>query len=256
MTPEEKHLADQQATLDELADALTAREQAFAEAGTRFARFREMYVRRFAPLYADLDGLEAQVARLLAADSPELERAASEAAEKARRSEGLALELVPEPQTLDGLPSTPALRESFKQAARLVHPDLASTDVERERRTVVMARVNEAYASGDQRALEDIIAAENSRPEAITGDDVGAGLVRVLRQIAQVRRRLDELTALEAGLRNDPLWRLYEVVVAGREEGSDRLAELEADLRNRIASAQGRLAAITLATKRFQIDAW
>ena len=79
MTPEEQHLAEQQAILDELAETLTSREQAFAEAGARFARFREMYLRRFAPLYAELDGLEAQIARRLAADSPELEHAASEA---------------------------------------------------------------------------------------------------------------------------------------------------------------------------------
>ena len=113
-----------------------------------------------------------------------------------------------------------------------------------------MARVNEAYARGDQPAIEAMIAEEQSRPEAISGDDVAARLVRVLRQIAQVRRRLDELTALEAGLREDPLWRLYEVVIAARDDGRDRLAELEADIRSRIASAQARLAALSLASSQ------
>ncbi|MBA2604281.1 MAG: hypothetical protein H0U94_11915 [Acidobacteria bacterium] len=53
---------------------------------------------------------------------------------------------------------------------------------------------------------------------------MAARLARVLRQIAQVRRRLGELVTLEAGLREDALWRLYEVVVTARADGSNRLA--------------------------------
>jgi hypothetical protein len=71
MTPEEEHLAEQQAILEGLSEELAAREVGFAESGARFARFRDAYLRRFAPLYAEFDGLEAQIERLLAPDLTE-----------------------------------------------------------------------------------------------------------------------------------------------------------------------------------------
>lgn len=168
----------------------------------------------------------------------------------------MALEAVAAAPGTEARDPAPALRETFKRAAKLVHPDLAPTDAERQRRTALMTRINEAYTRGDLAAIEAIISDEQGRPEVVTGDDVGARLVRVLRQISQVRRRLDELSALEAALRDDPLWRLYEVVVAARAQGRDRLGDLEADLRSRIASAQARLAALALARPQPGGDQW
>ena len=62
-TPEEEHLAEQERLLAELSDQLASREAENKTQDAWFARFRMEYLRRFAPLYAEIDRLEAAVAR-------------------------------------------------------------------------------------------------------------------------------------------------------------------------------------------------
>ena len=57
-TPEDEHLAEQERLFVELAEQL-------ATIGAEFAVFRATYLARFAPLYLELDRLEAEIARLL-----------------------------------------------------------------------------------------------------------------------------------------------------------------------------------------------
>ena len=107
-----------------------------------------------------------------------------------------------------------------------------------------MAALNAAHAAGDPAAIERILDGEASRPEAITGDDIGSRLMRVIRKIAQVRGRFSELVELNAALRTDPLFVLFEACRTDWEAGDDALTEDEASLRQRIASAHARLAAL------------
>ena len=80
---------------------------------------------------------------------------------------------------------TPELKHAYRQAAKLMHPDRATTDAERHRRTALMAQVNIAYGRGDRQAIEKLIKEYGQDPEAITGGDVAS-------RIAQLRRRLSE----------------------------------------------------------------
>ena len=57
--------------LAELTDELATREAEFAGLGGEFAHFRISYLRRFGPLYADLDRLDAEIARILADRLPD-----------------------------------------------------------------------------------------------------------------------------------------------------------------------------------------
>ncbi|MFI3188166.1 MAG: hypothetical protein QX190_01200 [Methylococcales bacterium] len=38
-----------------------------------------------------------------------------------------------------------------------MHPDRATTDAKRDRRNIIMAKVNVAYAKGDQAAIEKLM---------------------------------------------------------------------------------------------------
>ena len=136
------------------------------------------------------------------------------------------------------------LKAFYRHVAKMVHPDLASDDAERARRTRLMAVASEAYAAGDEVALRRIFDGEAARPEAIVGDDTGARLVRVLRKMAQVRGRFTELDELHGALADDPMWTLFETVRTATSNGQDPLGATEADLRTRIRSARAQVAAL------------
>lgn len=241
-TPEELHLAEQRQLLAELTERLAEQETSFAEDGARFAAFRGQYIARFAPLYAELDALESNIAQLLAErdGSREARERAEEAANRASESEAAANAAV-DPAPAQS-PPTEEVRAAYRHLAKLIHPDLAPSDEERSRRTKLMAEANDAYRAGDVARLNRMITAEAARPEAVAGDGVAAELIKVLRQISQVRARFQELVELRHALEADPVWRVYVRVSA--HQGPDILDRAEADLRQQIASAKARLAAL------------
>jgi hypothetical protein len=132
----------------------------------------------------------------------------------------------------------PELRDLYREAAKMIHPDLAADEEERDRRTKLMAALNAAYGAGDSEAISRMIDGEAARPEAIIGDDIASRLVRVLRKLAQVRSRLAELAQMGEALQVDPLITLFAQCRDPWQSGEDPLAEDEASLRTRIADAQ------------------
>ncbi len=256
-TPEAEHLDEQEHLLAELTEQLAEKEGEFAETGSAFARFRAEYLRRFAPLYAELDRLEAEIARRIAAqeDTPVAHAKAAEAAARADESQQALddgeAQAAEAPEESGPAVPAPEIKALYRDAAKKIHPDLATDPAEKARRTELMAALNAAYAAGDTAAIERILDGEASRPEAITGDDIGARLMRVIRKIAQVRGRFTELVKLNAALRADPLFVLFEQCRPDWEAGNDALAEDEASLREKVASAHARLAALLMvAAKR------
>lgn len=53
-----------------------------------------------------------------------------------------------------------------------------------------MKQVNAAYLAGDKDALRRILADLENSPDAVQGSGVGADLIRVPRQLKQVRNRI------------------------------------------------------------------
>jgi hypothetical protein len=254
-TPEAEELDRQERLLGELTEQLATKETEFATTGAEFARFRAVYLRRFAPLYAELDRLEAEIAARLALSeaTPAAQARAADAearaADSAKAVEEASESSAGEADQVDVVPGGPApeLRDLYRQAAKMVHPDLVTDEADRARRTKLMAALTEAYATGDADAIRRIVAGEVARPEAITGDDVASNLVRSIRKAAQVRARLTELEQIAGALESDPLFRLFGEVRSVWETGDrDPLAEDEAELRTQIASAQARLAALVM----------
>ena len=256
LTPEAEHLAEQERLLEELTEHLTANEAEFAETGSAFARFRAEYLRRFAPLYTELDRLEAEIARRVAQEeaTPAAHAKAADAAALANESQRALDDGAPDALQADDeagqAAPAPELKALYRDAAKRIHPDLATDEAEKERRTALMAALNAAYDAGDADAIQRILDGEASRPEAIIGDDVGARLMRVIREIAQVRGRFTELVELTEALRSDPLFILFEASRADREARNDPLAADEASLRERIGAAHARLATILMAAAK------
>ncbi len=125
----------------------------------------------------------------------------------------------------------------YRQLARRFHPDLARDQGDRDVRTERMAALNEAYEAG---SLIELVALANEPAEDSTARTETAGtdteMVKVLeKEIARLRRQTLLLQNEIENLHNLPLVQLsLEVKIASRN-GRDLLAELAADLKDRIA---------------------
>ncbi|MFJ6571461.1 hypothetical protein ACIQNU_29035 [Streptomyces sp. NPDC091292] len=138
--------------------------------------FSRLHHQKLGPMYARLDELDARIAEAKAARSgdPEDRRKADEARARVMPmpnveelfhdwmdSDGLSPEAaamlteqpVRPPQRVR--PSDEA-RKLYRELARKSHPDLAQDDKERDRREEFIARVNAAYARGDEALLREL----------------------------------------------------------------------------------------------------
>jgi len=236
MLPEEQELnrleSEQAALEDQVANAELALETLKVDT----LRFHYHYNQTVARLYVELDRLVAQIARAAAGfdlDDDEAQaqaEAAERQAQKSAEEAGLTEKQPPPPPEI-----TPELKQAFRQAAKLMHPDRATTDSERERRNVIMAQVNVAYAKGEQATIEKLMLEFGQDPEAITGDDLAARMIRTIRRNAQLRRRLTEAEQEIAMQTSDELYELMITVTETNAAGGDALGDLAQHIMQQIS---------------------
>ena len=138
---------------------------------------------------------------------------------------------------------SPRLKQAYRQAVKLMHPDLAVTERERQRRTELMALVNVAYERGDQRALEKLIDEFGQDPDAIVGEDIGSRIVKTIRRIAQLRRRLGEIQQEIEALNKTEIFQLKQNIEKAETMGDDRLGDLVQQLVQELSERKIRLKA-------------
>ncbi|MFD7917984.1 hypothetical protein ACFV3R_01925 [Streptomyces sp. NPDC059740] len=182
-TAGERGAEGEDAATSRLAQAVLAAEQALIEFEIAVETFRvevdnfsRLHHQRLGPMYARLDELQARIAEAIAARSgdPEDVRRAQEARAMVQpmpRVEELfdgwmgPEGLFPEAQAmLTDQPVRPPrkvrpsdeARRIYRELVRKAHPDLASDETERTRRDEFIARVNAAYALGDEAELQKL----------------------------------------------------------------------------------------------------
>jgi DnaJ-class molecular chaperone len=139
------------------------------------------------------------------------------------------------------------LKKLFKEVARRIHPDYATDEADRHKREQLMKEANAAYEKGDAAALRRILEEYESSPESVRGEGVAADLVRVIRQIKQVRSTLSQIELEIASLIDSDIGKLRARVEAARAEGRELLTEMAEDVRKRIDVAHRRFEAGSVA---------
>lgn len=241
-SPEEIELRKKQALLDRLSDRLARREREMADLRGDLEQFEARYTMGVGRLYADLDEIEAQIAEeefKLVPDDEQIKKKAEElrrlAEESARRARDAA----------DAVsvkrPPTPETKKVFHNLARAFHPDLALDSTEKERRHVLMSRLNDAYSTGDQGAMDQLAADFNHSPDQIVGDTIADELVRVIRQMAQVISGLKTLNSERSELIHSELFTLREKTLAEEAEGRDMIEQMAARTVVAIKKSERRL---------------
>jgi hypothetical protein len=242
MLPEEKELARLEAEQTELKERVISAELDLETIKTETAQFQRRYYQAVGRLYARLDELNADIATLRMEQAPDdapLKAQASAAKQQAKTSAeeaGLG-----EPQPDPPVVITSGLKQAYRRAVKLIHPDLATTEHERQRRTELMALVNIAYERGDQMAIDKIIQDFGQDPEAIVGEDTASRIVKAIRRIAQLRRRLAEVQQEMEDHRKTEIFQLRQTIEEAEATGRDPLGDLAKQLMLEISERQRTL---------------
>jgi hypothetical protein len=235
-TPEERELTAKNVDLAALKIRLAQRELDFATLRVELHGFEQRYLRIVGVKFAEVDDLEAQIAEALNRRSPSDETTRQRAEEaRTKATESAAAAGAVEPQVpAEGFKPSDDLRRLYREIAKRVHPDLATDAAERAKRNEVMAEVNRAYANGDEARLRGILDEWVTSPDAVTGDGVGAELVRTIRKIHQVEARLARLEIEIAALNGSELAVLKARAESEQVNGLDVLAQMAEQLEEQI----------------------
>jgi DnaJ-domain-containing protein 1 len=242
--PEEEELERKHAELSELESKLADRELFLTNLRSELSAFERKYVRVVGQRYAELDDIEARIAEQFARTHPQDRRAhdfATEARSHAQASKANVEDSLALKSTDSVPPRSQTLKNLYREVAKRIHPDLATDSEDRLRRQKLMAEANRAFEAGDEERLRKILEEYESSPEAVKGEGAAADLVRVIRKIAQVNRRLDEIRKEVAELEESELFELKAKVDRATGEGRDLLGEMALDLDSRIAASRDRL---------------
>jgi hypothetical protein len=254
MLPEEKELVRLQAEQADVNEQLRSANAAMEAIRTGTVRFHHRFCQAVGRLYAELDEINAHIATVKMEQSPEdesLKVEARAAEQQARRSfqeaglqresqEAASTKVKPTPFPVIGA----ELKRAYRNAVKLMHPDLASLDSERQRRTRLMALVNVAYRRGDQRIVEKLVEEFGQDPDAILGEDVGSGIVRAIRRIAQLHRQLVEVRQEIEAWQRAEIFRLRQVIESAEAAGANPLGVLADQLKLKILERRKVLTAV------------
>lgn len=249
LTPEEEELEAKREELARLESQLADQELLLASLKAELASFEGLYLRRVGVLYAELDEWNALLAELRAeqAGTPEAKAEADEARTQAEEAYSAAHG---EAANVQPFTPSPDLKNLYREAAKRVHPDTATDEADRVRRERLMKQVNAAYVAGDEDALRRIIAGLDTSPDAVQGSGVGADLIRVLRQLKQVRDRIAAIEQELAALSGSEIALLKRDVEHAQQEGRDLLAEIQAAVHAKIEKAKRRHEAMLVEVKK------
>lgn len=240
LAPEEIELNKKRRILERLKDRLADREEAMADLRAELEQFEARYSMDVARLYADFDEIEAEIAEEELKLVPDDEEIKKRVEELRRRAEESAARADSAHEAEEYIP-TPEAKKAYHDLARAIHPDLALDAGEKERRHGLMAELNQAYSSGDQRKLDKMIEDLKNSPDSVKGESIGDDWVRAVRQIYQIRKRFKELDIEKAEAEASELHELRMKVKDEMAEGRDLLKQMAERTRSHILKARRRL---------------
>ncbi|HEV8591396.1 MAG TPA: hypothetical protein VGQ55_04770 [Pyrinomonadaceae bacterium] len=241
LVPEEIELAKKRRVLERLKDRLADREEEMADLRAELDQFEARYKMEVGRLYADLDEIEAQIAEEEVKLVPDDEEIKKKAEELRRRAEESAAEAEAGEGVFSKWNPTPEAKKAYHDLARVIHPDLALDQEEKEKRHSLMASLNDAYAAGDQKKLNKLVEDFRNSPDIVKGDSPGDELVRAIRQLYQIQKRLKELREEKLVAELSELYVLREKVEAELAEGRDMLKNMAERTKTHIKKSERRL---------------
>jgi DNA-binding protein YbaB len=234
--------------LARLSHFLAEKEMELAELKLALLRFQHRYFFEVGRKYVELDALKARISEIRCRENlhePKFIRQASQARRKAEKSAGeydayeSGVETLSEKITVsfEG-------KKLYRKIAALIHPDKADDKSSRIIRTRLMAALNDAYSRGDIQQMRDILAEWESSPEAVSEYGTAAEIIRLVRTIAQLRRRIRSLDNKILQIMASDMYILMNRVDEADAEGRDLLKELAQTIDSQIVQAKKELSEV------------
>lgn len=206
--------------------------------------FEKHYNQVVGPKYAEYDEIRAQLLELVFKFDPhqeDLKTAAESAREEANQSARETRETQDNPPQQKKYQPSEDLKKMFREVAKKIHPDLTTDRQERVRRHQLMAQLNQAYDELDQDKIQSILQEWEGEFHARENLTVGAQLLKAVRQIAQVKSRLQRIQAELEQLENSEMCKLKERVDQMKKNGRDVVHEMVASVQDKINSVKSRV---------------
>jgi hypothetical protein len=239
----EKNPNEKLSEFEELLKMLAEKELDLATLEGELFLFENKYARTIGVLLAEQDRLEREIAEVLLKLHPdeEYKKGFQRAEKKARESQEAVDENVGLEKRSRFIPSE-EVRALYRKICKMVHPDLSTDKEERDYRTALMARANEAYRKGDKAALEQILYEWEHREEkaSLAGSDTKQAS-EIEQKILQIKKRIHEIDQRIDELENSDLCKLLRKVDRAEKEGRDLLGEMARDIKIKIDAAKGLL---------------
>ena len=245
LTPEQQEYELKKSQLSQLETKLVDLELEHLNLAADLRDLEGKYLRIVGTRYAELDRIEAQIAALEAILHPideQIRQQAQQArakAEKTSQATGKSVEIV---QAKERTQPSDDLKKLYREVAKRVHPDLAATDEERERRTSLMAAANRAYEESDEAALRRLLENAINTPEEVIGEGIAFDLIRVIRKISQVQKRIAEIQELIEETKASSTYSLKLRIETEAQQGRDLLEAMRLDVDEQILQARRQLA--------------
>jgi hypothetical protein len=235
-----EELARKQGELSSLRVELVEQELLYSDYQRALALFTSRYMKTVGILYAELDDWNARIAELQARiDGNEESNTAAERA----RSQADNMRTTVDAQSLPDatVVSSAELRSLYRKVARLVHPDLDPNDPYRDE---LMKEAGEAYRKGDFGTLKRILDVSAKSFRGVAGNEITSNLIRVLQQISHLRSKIAEIRQKIADLEKSDTAKLKARMEEAALDGTDLLAEISAEIKDRIEIAKREFTAL------------
>ena len=241
LSPQAEALHARRRELVELRRTLAENELNLSTTKAELHIFEKRYQSVVGPMYAELDQVKAQVLGLASRFYPKAENFREEA-ESAREQAEDFQDKNPEAEKPKQEFKPPEnLKKLFRQVAKKIHPDLASSAEEREHRHDLMSKLNQAYDRLDEEGIRLILIEWEAEEPLSDTFELGEQLVRVMNQIAQVRKRLNEISNELEDLSLTEMFQLKQNIESAEREGHDLLQEIADDIEMKIKKAKSQI---------------
>lgn len=254
-SPEDQELKEKHRLIEELESEYAGLQLDYSTLAGELGAFRSRYYLRVGGLYARLDILRAEIRAIEARQSPEddaVQKAANEAREQAEASCNEVNDVTED--DFVSFEPTPELKQLYRRAAKLIHPDRARDEEDRQMRERMMSEINVAYSEGDADQIAELINLYHERLADIDTDDIGAQLVRAIRTIARIRDRIAGLVSAIEDLKTSEWAKLKVEVEEGEARGKDPLGELAEKIHGDILETQEQLNALLAASAKETLE--
>ncbi len=241
LSPQAEALHARRREMVALRQSLAEKELELSTVKAELHIFERRYQSVVGPMYAELDQVRAQVLGLASRFYPKAKNFREEAESASEQAREFQQENQDIEKPTEEFKPPENLKKLFRQVAKKIHPDLASSAMEREHRHELMAKLNHAYDRLDEEAIRSVLIEWEAEGPFQETYELGEQLVRVVSQISQVRKRMNVILNELEDLTLTEMYQLKLNIESAKCEGHDLLQEIADDIEAKIKKAKSKI---------------